>query len=408
MRRVVVTGMSGICALGQNWNDVYAGLKAGKNCVQRFDEWNDVKGLHTRLGAPAPDFVTPKHYPRKRLRSMGRVAIMGVAATEAALEDAGLTGTQVLTNGRTGVSYGSCVGSPDAVKDLARVLYERNTAGLDSSSYLKTMTHTATVNIGVFFGITGRIIPTASACTSGSQGIGYAYEAIKYGLQDVMVSGGSEEFNLTQISVFDVMYATSMKNDAPETTPRPFDKDRDGLVLGEGAGTIVLEEYEHAKARGAKIYGELVGFGTNSDGRHVTEPSQEMMGGAMTLALNDAGLKPEDIGYVNAHGTATSVGDVAETSATQAIMGVGKPISSTKSYLGHTLGACGALEFWMTLEMMREGWFAPTVNLDNLDPKCGDLDYITGAGRNMQHEYVMTNNFAFGGINTSLIIKRVD
>lgn len=407
MRRVVVTGMSGICALGQNWDDVYKGLKAGKNCVKSFPEWDDVKGLHTRLGAPVPDFVTPAHYPRKRLRSMGRVAVMGVAATEIALEDAGLLESDFLKSGRIGVSYGSCVGSPDDVKDLARVLYDRNTLGLNSSSYLRTMTHTAAVNIGVYFGMTGRIIPTASACTSGSQGIGYAYEAIKYGLQDAMVAGGSEEFNLTQIAVFDVMYATSNKNDTPEATPRPFDTGRDGLVLGEGAGTIILEEYEHAKARGATIYGEVVGFGTNSDGRHVTEPNKEMMGGAMTLALADSGLKSDDIGYVNAHGTATSVGDIAESCATEAIMGAGKPISSLKSYLGHTLGACGALEFWMTLQMMHEGWYAPTINLENLDPKCGDLDYITGNGRNMDHEIVMTNNFAFGGINTSIIIKRL-
>jgi 3-oxoacyl-[acyl-carrier-protein] synthase II len=352
MRRVVVTGMSGICSLGQNWNDVFVGLKSLKNCVQYFQDWDDVKGLHTRLGVPVTDFVTPSHYPRKRLRCMGRVAIMGVAATEAALEDAGLLNSSVLTSGRAGVSYGSCVGTPSEVGALARVMTDRNTIDLNSSSYLKTMTHTATVNIGVFFGMTGRIIPTASACTSGSQGIGYAYEAIKFGLQDVMVAGGSEEFTLTQVSVFDVMYATSTKNDTPELTPRPFDQNRDGLVIGEGAGTIILEEYEHAKARGAKIYGEVVGFGTNSDGRHVTEPSQDMMGGAMTLALNDAGLTPDHIGYVNAHGTATSVGDIAESNATAAIMGVGKPISSIKSYLGHTLGACGALEFWMTLQMM--------------------------------------------------------
>lgn len=406
MRRVVVTGMSGICALGDNWTDVNAGLKAEKNCVRRLP-WDDISGLHTRLGAPIPNFSTPKHYPRKMLRSMGRVAVMAVRATEKALEDAGLLEDDVVKSGKMGVSYGSCIGTPGDVPVLSQVLTDKTTLGLTSGTYLKVMSHTAGVNIGLYFGMTGRIIPTTSACTSGSQGIGFAYEAIKYGQQDLMVAGGSEEFCVTQVSVFDVMFATSTQNDSPETTPRPFDKERDGLVLGEGACSIILEEYEHAKARGATIYGEVVGYGTNSDGKHVTEPSTETMGRAMEISLEDARVSPEDIGYVCAHGTATGKGDIAESQATARVLGVGKPISSLKSYLGHTLGACGSLEFWMSLEMMRNNWFAPTVNLDNIDLECGDLDYIQHGGRSIETEYIMTNNFAFGGINTSLIVKRV-
>ncbi|WNO09254.1 beta-ketoacyl-ACP synthase [Teredinibacter sp. KSP-S5-2] len=398
--------MSGICALGDNWPDIFNGLKAKQNCVQRMP-WDDIQGLHTRLGAPITDFSTPKHYPRKMLRSMGRVAVMSVRATEMALENAGLLDDDVVKSGAMGVSYGSCIGTPGDVPVLSQVLSEGSTLGLNSGTYLKVMSHTAPVNIGLFFGMKGRIIPTTSACTSGSQGIGYAYEAIKYGQQDLMVAGGSEEFCLTQVSVFDVMFATSTRNDDPKLTPRPFDANRDGLVLGEGACSIILEEYEHAKARGATIYGEVVGYGTNSDGQHVTEPSANTMGIAMELALKDAGVSASDIGYVNAHGTATGKGDIAETNATARVLGAGKPISSLKSYLGHTLGACGALEFWMSLEMMRNNWFAPTINLENVDPECGDLDYIVGDGREMDHEFVMTNNFAFGGINTSLIIKRM-
>lgn len=408
MRRVVVSGMGGICALGQSWDAVYAGLKKAENCVRYIEGWDDIKGLHTRLGAPIDDFVVPGHYPRKRLRSMGRVATMSVAATEKALDEAGLSGSPELVNGRAGVAYGSCIGTPSEVKSMSSVLNGQDIGELNSSSYLKSMSHTAAVNIGVFFELTGRVIPTASACTSGSQGIGYAYEAIKYGLQDIMIAGGSEEFNIIQVAVFDVMFATSTRNTAPHTAPRPFDKDRDGLVIGEGACTIILEEYEHARARGATIYAEIVGFGTNSDGCHVTEPNEETMGGAMEIALEDSGISRDSIGYVNAHGTATFKGDVAETRATEKVLGKGKPISSIKSYLGHTLGACGSLEFWMTLQMMREGWFAPTLNLDNLDPDCGDLDFIVGDGRSMDIEYAMTNNFAFGGINTSLIIKRMN
>jgi 3-oxoacyl-[acyl-carrier-protein] synthase II len=220
------------------------------------------------------------------------------------------------------------------------------------------------------------------------------------------LAGGAEEFDATQVAVFDTLFATSTTNDAPSRTPRPFDANRDGLVLGEGAGTLVLEELEHAKARGARILAELVGFGTNSDGTHVTNPNSQTMAQAMRLALEDAKLAPEAIGYVNAHGTATAQGDVAESHATHAVFGERMPISSLKSYMGHTLGACGALEAWMTIEMQREKWMSPTLNLETIDPKCAPLDYIRGEGRVIDSEFVMTNNFAFGGINTSLIFRR--
>jgi 3-oxoacyl-[acyl-carrier-protein] synthase II len=268
------------------------------------------------------------------------------------------------------------------------------------------MSHTAPVNVGVYFGLTGRIITTSSACTSGSQGVGYAFEAIRSGAQVAMLAGGAEEFDATQVAVFDTLFATSTTNDQPKRTPRPFDANRDGLVLGEGACTLVLEELEHAKARGATILAELVGFGTNSDGTHVTNPNSATMAQAMRLALEDAKLPPEAIGYVNAHGTATAQGDVAESTATNQVFGERMPISSLKSYMGHTLGACGALEAWMTIEMQREKWMSPTLNLETIDPKCGALDYIRGEGRTIDSEFVMTNNFAFGGINTSLIFRR--
>jgi len=278
--------------------------------------------------------------------------------------------------------------------------------GLNASTYIRMMPHTAPVNIGVFFGIKGRIITTCSACTSGSQGIGYAYEAIKYGMQTLMVAGGAEELDATQAAVFDTLFATSIYNDQPEKSPRPFDKDRDGLVIGEGSGTFILEELEHAKARGAKIYAEIVGFYTNSDGTHITQPTVDTMILTLKQALKIAGLPPDAIGYVNAHGTATDLGDVAESNATKAVFGSRIPISSLKSYIGHTLGACGAIEAWASIMMMNHDWYAPTINLDNVDDQCADLDYIKEVGREMQNEYVMSNNFAFGGINTSLIFKR--
>jgi 3-oxoacyl-[acyl-carrier-protein] synthase II len=257
----------------------------------------------------------------------------------------------------------------------------------------------------VFFGLKGRIVPTSSACTSGSQAIGYGYEAIQQGKQTLMLCGGAEELSGPGAAVFDTLFATSTRNDEAALTPRPFDRSRDGLVVGEGATTLVLEEYEHALARGARIYAEIVGFGCNSDGSHITQPTSETMAVAMRMALRDAGLAAEAIGYVSAHGTATDRGDVAESHATASVLGAQVPISSMKSYVGHTLGACGALESWWAIEMMREGWFAPTINLQEPDPECAALDYITGEGRRLDATYVMNNNFAFGGINTSLIFK---
>jgi 3-oxoacyl-[acyl-carrier-protein] synthase II len=362
--------------------------------------------LNTRFGAPVRAFDLPAHYNRKATRSMGRVALMAVRASEMALDHAGLLGTSLVTDGQLGISYGSSVGSPAAIGDFGNMIARKTTEGITANTYIKMMSHTAAVNIGVFFGVTGRIITTSSACTAGSQGIGYGYETIRSGLQTAMLVGGAEELDAIDAAVFDTLFATSTINDTPGLTPRPFDAARDGLVLGEGACTLVLEELEHARARGAPILAEIVGFGTNSDGTHVTQPNATTMARAMQLALKDAGVSPEAIGYVNAHGTATDHGDVAETNATASVFQRPVPISSLKSYMGHTLGACGALEAWMTVEMMREGWFAPTINLKEVDPRCGPLDYIRTGGRDLSTEYAMSNNFAFGGINTSLILRQ--
>ncbi|MET0265488.1 MAG: beta-ketoacyl-ACP synthase [Duganella sp.] len=405
-RRVAVTGMAGISPLGNDWAAIRTRLGEYRNAIVRMHGWDDYDGLNTRLGAPAAPFELGARYNRKTMRSMGRVALMATRASELALAHAGLLEHALLTSGEMGVSFGSSAGTPSAIGDFGRMMEERTTKGINATTYIKMMAHTAPVNIGVFFGITGRVITTSSACTSGSQGIGYAYEAIRAGKQLAMVAGGAEELCATEAAVFDTLFATSTRNDAGHTTPRPFDADRDGLVIGEGAGCLILEDLEHAQQRGATIHAELVGFGTNSDGCHVTQPNAATMQTAMRLALRDAGLQPHDIGYINAHGTGTQQGDVAESQATFEVFGGATPISSLKSYMGHTLGACGALEAWISIEMMREGWFAPTINLDQLDPACAQLDYIAGAGRPLQCEYVMSNNFAFGGINTSLIFKR--
>ncbi|GAA0817738.1 beta-ketoacyl-ACP synthase [Colwellia asteriadis] len=405
MKRVVVTGMSTITALGQDWPSFSAALQKGENAVEIMPQWQTVNGLNTCLGAPVKDFIKPAHYKRKQIRAMGRVSLMATAATEQALIAADLLNHPSLINGDTGISYGSSSGSTPPIIAFGELLNNNSMDGITATSYIQMMSHTAPVNIGVFFGVKGRTITTSSACTSGSQGIGYAYEAIKFGRQKIMIAGGAEELCLSGAAVFDTLFATSIANEKPKATPRPFDQNRDGLVIGEGAGTLILEELSSAQARGATILAEIVGFGSNADGNHVTQPTAETMQRAMELALEDAHISAEKIGYVNAHGTSTEKGDIAESQATYNALGK-VPISSLKSYLGHTLGACGAIEAWACINMMNDNSFAPTINLANIDPQCAPLDYIQDSNRAINTDYVMSNNFAFGGINTSLIFKR--
>ena len=398
--------MAGVTAFGNDWPTIRERMQAGRSAVVTMPEWDVYAGLNTRLAAPITDFTLPGHYNRKQTRSMGRVSQLATVATELALQRSGLLGNEVLTDGRTGIAYGSSTGSTAPISAFGAMLNDKSTEHITATTYVQMMPHTTAVNAGLFFGLRGRVIPTSSACTSGSQAIGYAAEAIRHGYQTVMVAGGAEELCPSEAAVFDTLFATSQMNEQPELSPRPFDAGRDGLVIGEGAGSLVLESLEHAQARGATILAELVGYASNCDAAHVTQPQKATMQICMQMALDQAGLTAEQIGYISAHGTATDRGDIAESQATHAIFGSQTPISSLKSFFGHTLGACGAVEAWLGLEMMAEGWFAPTLNLENPDPACGALDYIQGSGRQLQIDYLMSNNFAFGGINTSLIFKR--
>lgn len=406
-KRVVVTGMGIACPLGSTIDSAYGRLHLLRNCISNNHSLENYIGLHTRLASRVKDFHLPEDFTRKTTRTMGNVAIMSVVTAKDALNDAGLIDNPIIQSGKTGVSYGSCSGSIGAIMDFYSMIIEHNVKNLNSGSYIKMMSHTGAVNISLFFKTKGRLIPTSTACTSGSMGIGYAYETIKSGAQTVMIAGGAEEYSPSNIGVFDTLFATSVKNDTPELTPSPFDRDRDGLVIGDGAGTLILEEYEHAKARKAKIYAEIIGFATNTDGTHITNPNKETMAEVMKMALESANLSPDDIGYINAHGTGTINGDIAESQATADVFGNNTPISTIKSYIGHTLGACGAIEAILSIEMMNNNWFCPTLNLKNIDERCGELDYIMDKPREFETKYIMSNNFAFGGINTSLIFKRV-
>ena len=406
MKRVVVTGMAGITSLGETADQIFAQFEQGNSGIRYMPEWEQFTDLRSKLAGPVASYTVPKHFNRKVTRGMGRVALMSTVCAEKALEDAALLNDPILSSGQTGVAFGSSAGSVDAIREFGSMLHDNNMNKLNATTYIRMMSHTSAVNMTVYFGLKGLTLPTSSACTSGSMAIGQAYEAIKYGKQTVMLAGGAEELSAAGSAVFDVLLATSSQNEHPEKTPRPFDAKRDGLVIGEGAGCLILEEYEHAKARGAKIYAEVIGYGSNSDGQHVTRPDSEMMGRCMELALSDAQVPADQVDYVNAHGTSTDQGDIAETQATARVLGK-KPISSLKSYFGHTLGACGAIEAWLSIEMMLRSQFIATLNLEEIDALCGELDYIVKQSRNMNANMIMSNNFAFGGINTSLIFKRV-
>lgn len=400
--------MAGTTSLGGDWPVVREALFAGKTGVKYIPEWDRLVDMSTRLGAPADWFDHEGVYKRQQGRSMGRVAVMAVKTAENALESAGLKDDPVLKSGRAGVACGSSFGSTPPIKDFVTFLDTGKAAGLNATSYIRMMSHTTPVNIAVFLGLQGRLFTTSSACTSGAQGIGSAFDAIRAGQAEIMVAGGAEEFCPSMTMVFDRLYATSSNhNDEPETAVRPFDESRDGLVIGEGAAILILEELEHAKARGAKIFAEVVGYSTNCDGTHISQPAEETQSRVMREALQIAGISPSDLGFISGHGTGTVAGDIVESRATAAVYGSKVPFHTLKGHFGHTLGACGAMEAWLGIEMLNEGRIPATANLKNIDPKCGELDYVVGQPRRFENGYFASSNFAFGGINTSLVFKRI-
>lgn len=405
MLRVFVTGYGIVSAFGKSWTEFRSALLKKQNAVKYMKDWEQYKELTTYLGAPILDYHYPKDWNRKQLRSLGRVSQYSVEAAGLALQMAGLYKDERIQDGRMGVASGSSTGSTDAVMQLAKLLF-MGESDCNANSYIKSMPHTTAANIAIFYGLKGRMIPTSSACTSASHAIGYSYEAIKYGQIPMMLAGGAEELCPSECYVFNSLYATSQKNSTPNLTPSPFDANRDGLVIGEGACMLVLESEESMLSRGATPIAEVVGFGSTCDGVHITKPEAKTMQSAMELALKDAQISPNDIGYLNAHATATKWGDIVESYATNKVFGDKIAISSLKSYIGHTLGACGAIESIASIEMMNEGLFAPTINLKEIDKECAKLDYLQDF-REIKTNYVMNNNFAFGGVNTSLIFKKV-
>ena len=406
-RRVVVTGMGLYSPIGNSPAEVMGSLHKGVSGIRRMPEWKEIKSLHTGVAGLCLG-VDEALIPRKYRRSMGRVAVLAALSALDAIRDSGL-GEEQVASPRCGVSFGSTAGSSTAQEEfLRKVLTTSSLHGLQSSIYTKFMSHTCAANLVIMLQSKGPVIASCTACVSGSQGIGFGYEAVRCGRADIMVAGGAEEMHFMDAGIFDIMHATSTKyNDEPDKTPRPFDAQRDGLVVGEGSGCLVLEEFEHARKRGANIHAEVAGYGTNADGSHITSPSAEGMAGAMLLALEDAGLSPDRVGHINAHATATEAGDIAESIAVHSVFGDRVPVSAFKGYMGHTLGGCGAIESIITILMMRNGFMAPTRNLESPEPRCAPIWHVRDTVMEKKFAVGMNNNFALGGVNTSLIFSLV-
>jgi len=354
------------------------------------------------------DYSVDYDFSRRDRKTMGPVSYYACQVAKEVLEMAD-PGEDFITSGRMGVAFGSTHGSPLVQRKLYQALFDDTYTGYSSIKavdYLKFMVHTTAVNITKMFGITGRVISSSTACTTSSQSIGFGYEMIKYGMQDAMLCGGADEYDLSTVAVFDNLMACSTDfNETPHLTPRPFDRDRDGLVVGEGAGAVLLESYDSARKRGADILAEVIGFSCNNNGGDLVLPNRNGITQTIKLGLKDAAVSPDAVDFISAHATATKHGDAIEAQATGSVYGKSPMVSGLKSYTGHTMGSCGVIESIMTLYMMQEGFIAPTLNLDNVDEKCAMIQHVREIIE-ADIRIAGIQNFAFGGVNTCLFLKK--
>ncbi|WP_294898604.1 beta-ketoacyl-ACP synthase II [uncultured Eubacterium sp.] len=408
MRRVVVTGMGTVNPIGLNVEEYWEGLKAGKTGFGEITYF-DTTDFKVKVAAEVKGFVAADRMDKKAARRMEPFAQYAVAAAKEAFEDAGLDMSKEDPY-RVGCAIGSGVGSLQSIEREHKKLLEKGPSRINPLLVPLMITNMATGNVTIQLGLKGKSINVVTACATGTHSIGEAFRSIQYGEADVMLAGGTENA-ITPIGVggFTALTALSTSNN-PERCSIPFDKDRDGFVIGDGAGVVVLEELEHAKARGAKILAEVVGYGATSDAYHITSPAEDGEGAknAMLFALKDANVAPEEITYINAHGTSTHHNDLFETRAIKAAFGEHAydiKVNSTKSMIGHLLGAAGAVEFIACVLQMNNGYVHQTVGLEHPDEEL-DLDYVQGHGVDMDFEYALTNSLAFGGHNASLLIKK--
>lgn len=406
LRRVVITGIGVVSPFGNGVGPLMNGLAEGRSAVRRMEGWEEYNGLQSLVGATV-EMQDEKRIPRQKRRSMGRMSIFAAQAADEALADAGidLAGENLW---RTGCIIGSTMGSAKSINDTFEIMLpDKDLSRLNSTMFFQCMSHTAAVNVAQYLCLTGSVMATAAACASALHAIGTGYDLIRLGRQDILLCGGAEELHPTVTGSFDILFATSTRfNDRPQLTPRPFDRDRDGLVCGEGSGILVLEEYERAVRRNARIYAEVSGFCTTANGQHVSQSNMESMVTCIAGAMKDAGVHAAQVDYINAHATATLQGDQEEAEAIREIFGAGVPVSSLKGYFGHTLGAAGAIELAASLKMMEQGIIYPTRNLENVAPDCQGIQHVKKPIEKKVNT-IVKNGFAFGGINAALVCRKV-
>jgi len=410
-RRVVITGVGMVTPLGTGTEKSWRGLLKGRSAIRRITQF-DPTGLPCQIAAEVLDFDINQFVEAKEQRKMDRFIHLAIAAATMAKEDSGLKITRNNAD-RIGVIVGAGIGGLPAIERNTKILLEKGYKKVTPFFIPMTIINLASGQISIRFGAKGPNSAVATACASGTHAIGDAFRMIQTGVADVMIAGGSEAV-ITPLGIigFAIMKALSTRNNEPEKASRPFDRDRDGFVMGEGAGILILEELGHALKRGAKIYAEIIGYGLNSDAYHITSPSPNGEGAAkcMEAALRDANIHPEEVDYINAHGTSTKYGDELETAAIKKIFGkhaYSLCISSTKSMIGHLLGASGGVEAAICALSIFNKVVPPTINLENPDPQC-DLDYVPHRARNLDINIAMSNSFGFGGTNACLVFKRFD
>lgn len=409
-RRVVVTGLGMLTPLGNNVKDTWEGILAGKSGITNIEHF-DASSFGTHFCGVVKDFDASLYLDRKELKKMDVFIQYGIAASIQAIDDSGLQVSEENAD-RIGIAIGSGIGGLAGIEASHKILNEKGPKRISPFFIPSAIINMIAGNLSIRYGMKGPNFAITTACTTGSHNIGYAARTIAYGDADVMIAGGAENASTPLgMAGFSAARALSQRNDNPQAASRPWDRDRDGFVLSDGAGMIVLEEYEHAKKRGATIYAELTGFGMSGDAYHMTSPPADGSGAhkSMANAVSDARMNPEDIQYVNAHGTSTNAGDKAESQAAKLLYGTHADkivMSSTKSMIGHLLGAAGAVEAIFSILAIRDQVAPPTINLDNPDEGC-DLDYVANEARQMKINSTLSNSFGFGGTNGSLVFTKI-
>lgn len=409
-RRVVVTGLGMLTPLGNDVASTWQGLQQAQSGIGLITHF-DTESYSTKFAGLIKDFNVEDFFPAKEARKMDLFIQYGVAAGIQAFRDSGIEITEQNAQ-RIGAAIGSGIGGLGLIEENHEKLLASGPRKLSPFFVPSTIINMIAGHLSIMLGMQGPNISIVTACTTGVHNIGQAARIIAYGDADAMLAGGAEKAS-THLGMggFGAARALSTRNDAPQQASRPWDKDRDGFVLGDGAGVVMLEEYEHAKARGAKIYAELVGFGMSGDAFHMTSPPEDGRGGALAMsnALKDAGVSPEQVGYINAHGTSTPAGDIAETKAIKSVFANSLDslmVSSSKSMIGHLLGAAGSVESIITILSLQDQVVTPTINLDNPDEGC-DLDYVPHQARQAKLDYALCNSFGFGGTNGSILFRKI-